>query len=159
MQTDCYPVHGKVPGPKNHLLCSTHGHVLDVTAGTIIAESVAEYMKRYPKKGGGQYGGGGKPGYGKPPGGGYGGDKPPAYGKPPTPPYGGGGGSGGYGGGGEGGYSGGGGYGGGVGPGYQKPPGGDLPGYERPPREGYQEGEPGGPGNRESGYERPERGE
>jgi len=40
MQPDCKPVHGKVPGPANHLLCSTHGHVVDVSTYKIIAYSV-----------------------------------------------------------------------------------------------------------------------
>ncbi len=46
METDCKPEHGYVPGPKNHLLCATHGHVIDTAAGTIIAESVASYVKQ-----------------------------------------------------------------------------------------------------------------
>ena len=70
MQPDCRPVRGKVPGPANHLLCSTHGHVLDVSAKSIIANSVAEYVKL-------GYGGGKAYG-GKVPQGGYGGGK--AYG-------------------------------------------------------------------------------
>jgi hypothetical protein len=129
MQPDCYPVHGKVPGPQNHLLCSTHGHVLDVSAKVIIANSVDEYKKRYPytKGKGGAYGGGG--------GGGGG-----AYGKPKEGSYGGGGGgqgdygkgkAGGYGGGGGGGGS----YGGGVGGNYgggEYGGGGEVPTYQRP---------------------------
>src|ERR1051326_2258903 len=51
MQPDCRPVRGKVPGPVNHLLCATHGHVLDVNARIIIANSLAEYKKRWPRKG------------------------------------------------------------------------------------------------------------
>jgi hypothetical protein len=46
METDCKPQHGYVPGPKNHLLCATHGHVIDTDAGTIIAESVASYVSQ-----------------------------------------------------------------------------------------------------------------
>jgi hypothetical protein len=46
MENDCKPEHGYVPGPKNHLLCATHGHVVDTDAGTIIAESVASYVKQ-----------------------------------------------------------------------------------------------------------------
>jgi hypothetical protein len=46
MESDCKPEHGYVPGPKNHLLCATHGHVVDTDAGTIIAESVASYVKQ-----------------------------------------------------------------------------------------------------------------
>ncbi len=136
MGKDCKPVRGKCPGPANHVLCSTHGHVLDTATGMIIAQSVAEYTKLYC--GGGKGGGGGGQGYAKPPGGGYsggggggyppgkpgggyGGGKPPSYGKPKggygggdqpsydKPP------GGGYGGGGGGGYEGGGGYGGGGG--------------------------------------------
>ena len=45
MQADCKPVHGKVKGPENHLLCSTHGHVLDIKSKTIINHSLAEYDK------------------------------------------------------------------------------------------------------------------
>jgi hypothetical protein len=48
MQPDCKIVHGKVPGPENHLLCTTHNHVVDVEAKTIIAHSLAEYMKAHP---------------------------------------------------------------------------------------------------------------
>jgi len=43
MLADCKPVHGKLHGPENHLLCGTHGHVLDVKAKTIIAHDVKEY--------------------------------------------------------------------------------------------------------------------
>jgi len=45
MEADCKPEHGKVPGPKNHLHCATHGHVLDTDAKQIIAASVAAYVK------------------------------------------------------------------------------------------------------------------
>ena len=43
MTPDCKPVHGKVKGPANHLLCGTHGHILDITAKTIIAANIKEY--------------------------------------------------------------------------------------------------------------------
>ena len=46
MEADCKPEHGYVPGPKNHLLCATHGHVVDTDTGNIIAESVAAYLKQ-----------------------------------------------------------------------------------------------------------------
>jgi hypothetical protein len=46
MQPDCKPVHGKVPGPPEHLLCQTHGHILDVNSGQIIAASLGEYKNR-----------------------------------------------------------------------------------------------------------------
>jgi len=105
MRTDCKPVHGKCPGPKNHVLCAEHGHVLDTDSGMIIASSVADYAQRYcgGGKGGGYakpptggYGGGGggyQPQYGKPKGGGYEPPKPqgayyggeePQYDKPPV---------------------------------------------------------------------------
>ena len=45
MESDCKPEHGYVPGPKNHLLCATHGHVVDTDQKTIIADSVASYVK------------------------------------------------------------------------------------------------------------------
>jgi hypothetical protein len=45
MQSDCKPVHGQVPGPPEHLLCQTHGHILDVNSGQIIAASLADYKK------------------------------------------------------------------------------------------------------------------
>jgi hypothetical protein len=47
MQPDCKPIHGQVPGPAEHLLCQTHGHVLDVKAGQIIAGSLAEYKQLF----------------------------------------------------------------------------------------------------------------
>jgi ElaB/YqjD/DUF883 family membrane-anchored ribosome-binding protein len=46
LEADCKPEHGYVPGPKNHLLCATHGHVIDTDQGKIIAESVAAYLKQ-----------------------------------------------------------------------------------------------------------------
>src|SRR5882757_1672571 len=45
MGRDCKIVHGKVPGPANHVLCATHGHVLDTAARMVIARSVTEYVK------------------------------------------------------------------------------------------------------------------
>ena len=47
MQPDCVIVHGKVPGPKNHVMCKTHGHILDSTAKTIIAANLAEYKQMF----------------------------------------------------------------------------------------------------------------
>jgi len=47
MKPDCAPVHGKVPGPANHQLCSKHGHVLDVKAKMIIAKTVEDYKKSF----------------------------------------------------------------------------------------------------------------
>jgi hypothetical protein len=43
MAPDCEVVHGKVPGPKNHVLCKTHGHVVDSLTQMVIAHSVEEY--------------------------------------------------------------------------------------------------------------------
>jgi hypothetical protein len=40
-------VHGKVPGPAHHLLCKTHGHVLDIKAKTIIAENLDDYKQQF----------------------------------------------------------------------------------------------------------------
>lgn len=51
MLPDCKPVHGKVPGPANHLLCAEHKHVVDVEAKTIIAHSLEEYVKSHPAAG------------------------------------------------------------------------------------------------------------
>lgn len=48
MQPDCKPVHGYVPGPAGHLLCQTHGHIVDVNAGEIIAASLDEYKAKFP---------------------------------------------------------------------------------------------------------------
>jgi hypothetical protein len=47
MPADCVLVHGKVHGPKNHVLCSKHGHVVDIAAKTVIAHSLAEYDKQH----------------------------------------------------------------------------------------------------------------
>lgn len=46
MTADCKVVHGKVPGPENHLLCVTHGHIVDVKARTIIAHDLKDYEAR-----------------------------------------------------------------------------------------------------------------
>jgi hypothetical protein len=43
MAPDCEIVHGKVPGPKNHVLCKTHGHIVDTAAKMVIAHSLDEY--------------------------------------------------------------------------------------------------------------------
>jgi hypothetical protein len=43
MAPDCEPVKGKVRGPVNHMLCITHGHVVDITARMVIARNLAEY--------------------------------------------------------------------------------------------------------------------
>jgi hypothetical protein len=59
MQADCKVVRGKVPGPANHVLCGTHGHILDLGSKTIIAGSLEEYKKTYGKGGSGGGGGGG----------------------------------------------------------------------------------------------------
>ena len=49
MAPDCEIVRGKVPGPANHALCGTHGHILDTTARTVIAHDLDEY-KRQPRR-------------------------------------------------------------------------------------------------------------
>jgi hypothetical protein len=46
MLPDCKPVKGKVPGPKHHLLCAAHGHVLDIKARKIIAISLEQYKSQ-----------------------------------------------------------------------------------------------------------------
>ena len=53
MQPGCKIVHGKVPGPANHVMCATHHHILDTKAHTIIAASLAEYLKQHPVHAGG----------------------------------------------------------------------------------------------------------
>ncbi len=45
MLPDCKIVHGKVHGPKHHVLCHTHGHVLDDDKKIIIALSIDDYNK------------------------------------------------------------------------------------------------------------------
>jgi hypothetical protein len=47
MALDCESVPGKVPGPANHVLCGTHGHILDTTARTVIAHDLDEYKKQF----------------------------------------------------------------------------------------------------------------
>jgi hypothetical protein len=66
IQPDCKIVHGKIDGPKNHVLCGTHGHVLDTDAGRVIANSVDEYKANYGKGGHKAAGHGGKPKGGAP---------------------------------------------------------------------------------------------
>jgi hypothetical protein len=46
MQADCKVVHNRVPGPENHLLCATHGHIVDTQSRTIIARDLEDYLKR-----------------------------------------------------------------------------------------------------------------
>jgi hypothetical protein len=46
MLPDCKPVKGKVPGPAEHLLCATHGHVLDIKEKKIIAISLEQYKSQ-----------------------------------------------------------------------------------------------------------------
>ncbi len=48
MLPDCVPQPDRIAGPKEHVLCKTHGHVLDLKAKTIIAHTVAEYDALYP---------------------------------------------------------------------------------------------------------------
>jgi hypothetical protein len=51
MLPDCKIVRGKVPGPANHVLCCTHGHVVDLNTRTLIAASVEHYRELYGKGG------------------------------------------------------------------------------------------------------------
>ncbi len=46
MLPDCKVVHGRVPGPRHHVLCTTHGHVVDEQKRMIIAPTLAEYIAR-----------------------------------------------------------------------------------------------------------------
>ncbi len=46
MLPDCKPVKGKVQGPPQHLLCATHGHVLDIKEKKIIAISLDQYKSQ-----------------------------------------------------------------------------------------------------------------
>jgi outer membrane protein OmpA-like peptidoglycan-associated protein len=46
MAQDCEIVTGKVKGPANHVLCGTHGHILDITSRTVIAHDLDEYKKQ-----------------------------------------------------------------------------------------------------------------
>jgi hypothetical protein len=52
MSPDCQIVRGKVSGPANHVLCGSHGHVLDLTTRTVIAHDLEEYKRRFqiPRK-------------------------------------------------------------------------------------------------------------
>jgi hypothetical protein len=57
MPADMKVVHGKVPGPKNHLLTEPEGFVVDIDAKMIIANSLADYKKAHssgPDKGKGE---------------------------------------------------------------------------------------------------------
>jgi hypothetical protein len=48
MGVDCEPG-GRVPGgPVNHVICRTHGHILDTSSRTVIAHDPEEYKKRPP---------------------------------------------------------------------------------------------------------------
>jgi len=47
MGPDCEIVRGMVPGPANHALCGVHGHILDVTAHTVISHDLDEYKKQF----------------------------------------------------------------------------------------------------------------
>ena len=49
MAPDCEIVRGKVPGPKNHVLCKTHGHVMDTDERMVIAHSIEEYKALHKK--------------------------------------------------------------------------------------------------------------
>jgi hypothetical protein len=55
MGHDCKVVRGKVPGPKNIVLCGAHGHILDTDKKQIIAHSLREYLKSH--QGHGHHGG------------------------------------------------------------------------------------------------------
>src|SRR5580765_2886764 len=47
MLPDCKIVRGKVPGPANHVLCATHGHVVDIGTKTVLASSLEQYKRMY----------------------------------------------------------------------------------------------------------------
>ncbi|MFZ0815956.1 MAG: hypothetical protein WAM78_10580, partial [Candidatus Sulfotelmatobacter sp.] len=47
MALDCESVLGKVPGPPNHVLCGTHGHILDTNSKTVIAHDLEEYKRLF----------------------------------------------------------------------------------------------------------------
>ncbi|HUR46938.1 MAG TPA: hypothetical protein VMZ27_13755 [Candidatus Saccharimonadales bacterium] len=51
MLPDCKIVRGKVPGPANHVLCCTHGHIVDLGTKTIIAANLEHYKQLYGKGG------------------------------------------------------------------------------------------------------------
>src|SRR5713101_3446248 len=46
MGADCKIVHNKVPGPVNHVLCATHGHVVDTNTHMVIARSIDDYRRK-----------------------------------------------------------------------------------------------------------------
>ena len=46
MLPDCKPVKGKVPGPAQHLLCTTHGHIVDIKEKKIIAINLDQYKSQ-----------------------------------------------------------------------------------------------------------------
>jgi hypothetical protein len=50
MASSCKPQSGKVKGPKNHVLCTTHQHVIDIETKMVIAHSVEEYTATASKK-------------------------------------------------------------------------------------------------------------
>ena len=43
MAADCEIVRGKVPGPKNFVLCKTHGHVIDTDLQMVVAHTIDEF--------------------------------------------------------------------------------------------------------------------
>jgi hypothetical protein len=47
MLPDCVIVRDKVPGPKHHVLCGTHGHVIDEEKKQIIAHTLDEYKRQH----------------------------------------------------------------------------------------------------------------
>jgi outer membrane protein OmpA-like peptidoglycan-associated protein len=47
MAPDCDVVKGQVPGPPNHVLCGTHGHILDISAKMVIAHDLEEYKRLF----------------------------------------------------------------------------------------------------------------
>jgi len=49
MGPDCEAVTGQVPGPANHVLCRPHDHILDTTAGTVIAHDLNEYRQLFAR--------------------------------------------------------------------------------------------------------------
>jgi outer membrane protein OmpA-like peptidoglycan-associated protein len=49
MGPDCEAVTGQVPGPANHALCRHHDHILDTTAGTVIAHDLNEYRRLFAR--------------------------------------------------------------------------------------------------------------
>jgi hypothetical protein len=51
MEHDCKVVHGRVPGPKNFVLCATHKHILDTDKKQIIAEDLNAFNAAHPELG------------------------------------------------------------------------------------------------------------